>query len=369
MTNNQQRYVLIINIFIAVTIVVLVATLYLTFTFATVSVPGSRVQYTNEATIAVHVDPSEDEVKGEIVSREYELSDTLPVGVNKISATKAGGIVTLINNYSQNQTLVNTTRLLTSENRLFRITESISVAPGERVDVFAEADQEGDEFLIGPTTFIIPGLWEGIQDQIFAESSSAMTYDRYEEAEITAEDVASAEDDLLQQIIDQALEDFQELASEGVSIERDQIAAASSDVIVDPPIGTKTNQMTVSVKGTVSQLVMSTEDLLDRTREKLMQSLANENLFLELIPDSLHYSIASFNNDDNTAELQTQVTAWINGQEQPMEIEIKALTGKTRRSALRILSEQGITDSQITTSPSWIPILPFLIDHITVEIQ
>ncbi len=106
-------------------------------------------------------------------------------GESFISDQKAQGTVVIYNEYSTSpQPLVATTRLLTSDGRLFRIIEGV-VVPGTTkigdetkpgvVEVGVVADESGEKYNIDPSKFTIPGFKGGPKhDKFYAESKSKM---------------------------------------------------------------------------------------------------------------------------------------------------------------------------------------------------
>jgi hypothetical protein len=82
----------------------------------------------------------------------------------------AHGSVRIINNSSQPQALIRTTRLMTSDNKIYRLNQSIVVPAYEHVMVEVYADAPGSEYAISPTQFIIPGLDASLQSMIYAVS-------------------------------------------------------------------------------------------------------------------------------------------------------------------------------------------------------
>jgi len=96
--------------------------------------------------------------------KEFESS-----GRGELGNQKSTGKVVISNRYStENQPLVATTRLITEDGKLYRLTESV-VVPGTsknnegdviagEVEVMVKADIPGSEFNIEPSTFTIPGF-------------------------------------------------------------------------------------------------------------------------------------------------------------------------------------------------------------------
>lgn len=87
----------------------------------------------------------------------------------------ATGSVTITNDWTQAQALQEGTRLLAKEGILFRTQERVDVPSRGAVTVNVKADQPGGGGDIGPTTFEIVALWEGLKKDIVGKSDTAFT--------------------------------------------------------------------------------------------------------------------------------------------------------------------------------------------------
>ena len=118
---------------------------------------------------------------------------------------QATGTVTIYNSWSENQPLMATTRLLTPDGVLFRIKERVDVPAGGKIEnVEVYADQPGTSGNIGPTSFTIPGLWQGLQEKIYAENSEPMTGGLRETKFITQKIISETSDVLKGELIEKA---------------------------------------------------------------------------------------------------------------------------------------------------------------------
>jgi flagellar basal body-associated protein FliL len=119
-----------------------------------------------------------------LVAKDIPLSEQVALpknSVKKVSA-RASGEITIYNNFgAQSQKLIKGTRFSTSDGKIFRIQDSVTVpgksgsSPGS-VKARVVADSEGEDYNIGPTRFSIPGFkgspkYEGF----YGESSKSMS--------------------------------------------------------------------------------------------------------------------------------------------------------------------------------------------------
>jgi hypothetical protein len=93
----------------------------------------------------------------------------------------ASGNATVFNTQSSAQRLIATTRFATPSGLIFRIHSAITVPAGTTakpgsVVVTLYADQAGDSYNVGPSSFTVPGLAGTPQaDKVYAQSTAAMT--------------------------------------------------------------------------------------------------------------------------------------------------------------------------------------------------
>ncbi|MEK7520043.1 MAG: hypothetical protein AAB581_02260 [Patescibacteria group bacterium] len=133
------------------------------------------------------VDLENNAIPGQLVSVKKDVSDTFSASTRRSNDTKATGHITIYNEYgSAPQVLVKTTRLKTSDGKIFRLAQAVTVpgakmennkvvAPGT-VTATVEADTAGAEYNIGPSDFSVPGF-EGTPKFLgfYGKSSDAMT--------------------------------------------------------------------------------------------------------------------------------------------------------------------------------------------------
>lgn len=150
------------------------------FNGATVTIsPVRRDQQINESFI---VEASARE--GLLLVRDVPLSETVTLPKNSLKKTsrRAEGDITIFNNFNDNsQKLIKGTRFATSDGKIYRIQDSVTV-PGKSsgnagtVKAHVVADSEGEDYNIGPSRFTIPGF-KGSAKYIafYAESNKSMT--------------------------------------------------------------------------------------------------------------------------------------------------------------------------------------------------
>ena len=218
------------------------------------------------------------------MQEEVSLQETFPsTGSESGSNKKATGRVTLYNEYSEEpQPLVATTRLLTEDGKLFRITESVivpgytkeggEIVPGE-VRVSVKADEAGEMFNVEPTRFTIPGF-EGSEkyEDFYAVSEEKFVGGGDDESDVrvvSLEDIEVAKEKMEAKIKEKAITTFQNKLGEHwiVLDETLSIEIRASDAF--PQNGTIANTFQYTVTAFVRAMA---------TREDVMKDIAIETL-------------------------------------------------------------------------------------------
>jgi hypothetical protein len=261
----------------------------------------------------------------------------------------ARGTVTLVNDYSGDQPLVRTTRLLSKDGVLFRIDETVTVPAGGSIDVPVYADQAGVSGNIDPTTFEIVALDDSLKDQIYAKSTSAMTGGVIKKVTLTEDLIAAAK---------AAAEAAATAAAEAsiADANTDGWTVSLSEQTVNGVAGDVVNSIEVHTVGSATYVPITEADLYD-------QLVAND----EPIAESaiITYTLSSDGND------------WIvSGEATSADItpsldfvDPADLTGKTEQQVKDFLADFDQVDSvTVQFVPFWIDRTPKLPQQINLQL-
>jgi hypothetical protein len=116
----------------------------------------------------------------ELITASTVANESVPAEGTKEASDPAQGTITVYNAQSKPQQLIKNTRFETPAGLIFRIRDSISVPAGSAttpgtLSVTVYADEGGEKYNVGPTSFTIPGL-KGSEtyDMVYARSTEAM---------------------------------------------------------------------------------------------------------------------------------------------------------------------------------------------------
>lgn len=116
------------------------------------------------------------ELPFQVVTVEKTANASVPAESTVTAADPASGKITITNRQTAAQALIKNTRFETPDGLVFRIRDSVSIPAGGSITVTVYADEAGDRYNIGATTFTVPGLkGSAAYTQVTAKSDAAMT--------------------------------------------------------------------------------------------------------------------------------------------------------------------------------------------------
>ncbi|OGL87890.1 hypothetical protein A3I42_03880 [Candidatus Uhrbacteria bacterium RIFCSPLOWO2_02_FULL_49_11] len=302
-----------------------------------------------------------DAIPGTVITKTVTLEGDVPVTGGTLVPDRAHGSVTVINTYDRNQPLVATTRLLSPEGVLFRITDTVTVPAGGETEVEARADIPGKEGEAHPTRFTIPGLRQELQDKIYAVSKTPMTGGERRISAITEADIEKARTALARVSADALQQLKWENENNDTFISFEQLNEK-----VMTPVGEEAQNARIQGMYRITTVRVDPEILATQLQEKIPSRQDSALAITSLNPIEL--SVDRLTADGAVVSVTQRGTATILLSSQG--IDKKRLTGEKASVARQILqSIPDVSEAQITLRPKFLPYLPFLSDHITITVQ
>lgn len=402
--------------FIALTVIIVVAVLWLSSMNAQVLVKVKRESVKIDHVVEIAKTPRPGQLAGRVaqgelkVDKEFPLRaatttvltegsvsatpavSSTPVSTSSVATTSDGiarGTVRVVNQYSKPQTLVRTTRLLTADGKLFRIDRKITIPAGGEVSVEAYADKSGSEFAIGPTRFTIPGLYVDLQKFIYAVSDASFTIPSGTKTVATPTPApkpvtttptrprTTAQSPDSEQI--QAA--FAQVREQALSQLKQNLAASIGDVGTYEPVyfvteetktapGSTPDTFVASVKVAMTAVYYPKDDMLVLVRSKLKDKVPSDRELIPFDNQEVTYSVESVDPRNETATIRVKATAGYRITSNTPALQKSALAGKTKEEIQKSLKAlDGVEDIQVLTRPGWLTKLPSLQDHIDVKIE
>ena len=289
----------------------------------------------------------------------------------KFSEGDVGGKVTLFNNYGKDQPLVKTTRLLSKEGILYRLKERVNVPAGGKIEAEVYADTPTEESAtLGPTTFIIPGLWEGLQDKIYAQSFGSMHGGKREVKFATAEDIENAFDDLTQSLTEEVLTNLKTQMKSSGEILGKIIIKDFDEKKSNLVEGNAGENFTVDLSINVVGIAFSKKDLEIAALEQLKRMVPQDKELSRIDYDGLTFVVERYDLREREANMLVHIEGDVAMKTDNSVFDEDKFIGLDKEKIIKYLEVYPeIERATIKFSPFWVKKVPQLKNNIKVIIQ
>jgi hypothetical protein len=222
---------------------------------------------------------------------------------------------------------------------------------------------------IGPTEFTIPGLWAGLQDEIYAKSVEGFTYKTPKRIFIQETDIDRAISDLKQKLRD----DIEHRFANGYkgykhvvySIEEDSVS-----VEMDKEAGEESEDFNIAIEAKIDIVAFDNDKIVDIAKKRLVARLPGDKRLSDFNKDNMNYSINNFNFNDKVATVDVNFNGKMVLAENSQIIDRKKILGLNKEQLKDYLNSfDQIESYKINFTPSFIDEAPTLVDRIKVKIQ
>ncbi|MDZ7611511.1 MAG: hypothetical protein U5L10_02000 [Candidatus Moranbacteria bacterium] len=305
-------------------------------------------------------------IQGHLNDFEVTQSQTFQATGEKFSSDKgkARGRVKIYNRYSgQNQPLVATTRVLSEEGKLFRLTEGVTV-PGMKgeepgvVEAKVIADEPGDEYNIEPSKFTIEGFKGGPKYEKFEVESEQKMQGGEESVEnqkvkaVTEQDIDKAREETVDKLKSSLASKIRSKAGQGMiflegSAEKEIIENTSSH-----QAGDIAQEFEYTVKEKVKIITFSENELNEQIKKSLGAKMEEGYAFDKIIEIEYVKDIADYENKelDLTVEARAAYRPLI--EKEKIKSELNGEKSEEIKQYLSTLDK--IEKAVITYDPAWL---------------
>lgn len=326
------------------------------------------------------VDLEQNKIPAQLFEVEKSEEKEFPTTQEKEIERKAKGIITVYNQYSSSpQTLVKTTRFVTEDGKTFRTTKTI-VVPGAKIeegkiipstiDVEVEADEPGEEYNIGPSSFTIPGF-KGTPKYtgFYGRSFQPMTGGAKGKVKVaTVEDIEGAKELLIAELKNEAREELIKKIPSEIKVLEDSIVVdvveASSDVEPDQPA----KKFKIKVKISAKALGFIENDAISLINSNLSSKVSEDK---KLLPETINiaYTLSNLDLEKGTARLSCKVKENVAWKIDLTKIK-KELAGKNEVEVRQYLTSQPeIESAKVVFWPFWVKKIPSNENKIKITID
>jgi len=364
--------------FFILSIVIFVFTAYLIWAKVTIIIHPNTEELSQQFSFEIK-DPggltslvNKDVVAGKLKTIELEDSGIFKATGSKSLTSDVVGEVTIINNYSKEQTLVATTRLAAftkPDQTLVRLKKTVTVPPGQQIKVQVYPDNPESFKGLEPMKFIIPGLWQGIQDKIYGESSTSLGQGGYTVSIVKEEDLAQAEKDLQDKISQKALAEVNQQLEPSQALWPKLISTKINEISYDVQAGDETAEFTAKMKLAVTLIAFDESQLIASARERLKETLPIDKQLVNLDPKSFSYTVEGYNLEANTAKIKADFKGNFRLTDTAQLFDKSNLLGKTTEEIQSYFSQfPEIKSVEVKFQPSWLKKTPRIKEKIEIKV-
>lgn len=315
--------------------------------------------------------------KGIFLEKEVEVTKEVEATGTKMVTSKLTGTATIFNKSSGGQALVVKTRLLNKDNVLFRIDERVFVPAGGSVEVGIYADDpESIEGIVEPGHWTIPGLWTGLQDVIYAETSETLSGGDREIKYVTAADVTRAKEEVMAQILTQVNQEVKN------NVEELQLTNNLGELTYyifkedigfyncDEEEGAEVAKFNCEGKGKVKAVIFQKNDLENMIKNRLSIEIPDGLRLISFNKDNYSFNVDHYNREEDSVSLKVSAYGLATITTDSEIIDLAKIGGKNKDDAIYMLEqEKFVKEADIVISPFWLKKVPRVRDRVTVEIQ
>jgi len=246
----------------------------------------------------------------EIINITLSDQQTFSPKVNVEVESVAKGQVEIFNNSTQSLNLIKTTRFLSANNILFRLSDKVFVPAKGKTIANVYADKTGATYEIEPTRFTLPGLTEPTKSQVYAESKEKMKGGLEKLGRITEQDITDAKttiENLLKEKANKSLGD--KIKEKNISLVDWKFLRLKENSLIETDAKAGEDKGEFTIKGSSKIIVLSynERDLLNLITKYAAESLPTDKKLSMVEANTLKVELKELKNDDQTADLNISV--------------------------------------------------------------
>jgi len=347
--------------------------------YANASQVNTKFAFTADPT-AKRSDIASSVLAAERLSLNKAVTASVEATGTKDLGTKASGTITVSNSYDSNDhPLVSGTRFVASNGLVFRSTEDVVVPGGKlkggKVDpgeasVPVQADQNGDQYNLGPGKYTIPGLPADQQEGIYGQGQQMKNGTTKTAKVITQNDIAKAQTAALASDKPASAKELAAKAKDSQTVIEASLQQNATSSDTSPAVNSEAQTATLTLQVTYSQLAISKSELSKLARAVEGKQLGDQSQIYDDGSSKLAMTAASKpGSPDSAQKFDAAATAFAG-----TKIDTVALTeqlkGKKYGEALDMASKlPGVDRAEISIKPSWYTRLPGISSHIEISIK
>lgn len=378
--NFGKKLLIIVGTF---TLLVVGIVLFLVLPTASIAIEPKTQLITQDLDLAVdkdatEVNKSELKIPGAFIEMAKETSKEFDATGKKQVKEKTSGVITVYNEWdSKSQTLVESTRFLSENGKLFRSTKTVAVPGFKREEgkditgsivVPVVADEAGEGSNIKASRFSIPGLKGTVQyEKIYGVTSESMTGGKTGEITVVSEDdLSKAKKSLEQGLRDELVVEIKS-KSEGQSILIDNaIFINKANFSSSKKVGEEAKSFSLTLKLSGSAMTFQEQHVLDLAKDTLK---APFDKYLLVDEPKLAYGEA--NADTRNGKMNIKVyTETVVASKIDKDSIVNNIKGKNTEELREYFANVNeVNNVDVKFWPSWVKSIPRIDNKVNVDIK
>lgn len=310
---------------------------------------------------------AEGAIPGTVSSTIITVEKTFtPKNTTTTAGAATGGSVTLYNNSATSQSLVATTRLLSTSAVLYRMRTAATVPAGGSVTVDVYPDKSGVESNLAPTDFTIPGLSVERQKEVYGKSTTNLsgTGER-KVGVITDEDLKAASnqfaESLKEQATDLARQRFNNSSATGYVVQFTTDSTAKVGDLVD--------SFVMKGRATLVLADFKVDDVNRTATEMLNKKVVDNSEVLQTTAVAPTIIFDSYDAAKGTLSLKITHTGTVNLDPNGVLLQKTVFFGKSEEEVRRyVMSLDHVESVEFKFKPLWNSTVPQVADHVKVTL-
>ena len=357
--------------FLILTIVLLGVVIFFTSKKATIVIAAKSDNKNINLSIDVAEAAGVGSLSGVITSTEFYWAEKYYPTGNKTTDDIAVGEVILYNESSADQPLVQTTRLLSANKILFRLSEGVIVPAKGQINAKVYADQKGVGGNITSSAFTIPGLSDDQQKLIYAKSVQTMAGGVKQVGALTSDDLQTAKNSYAAKVKQAFLVSSSSFLADDKLKNKEKIVYAKNDAVKnDKKIGEEIKEFSLSGTSTIVVVYYDKTELQSITSKELAKKVDTESEQILAIDKSPQVSLISYDLSKSVARLSVYQDILVTLDANGAKLAAINFFGKSKDEIERhILGLSHVVSVDVKFSPSWMGTAPSVTDKIKVIVK
>lgn len=365
--------------FLVLSILALVSVFYISGSKVLITIHSNTIKVNQDFVFNIKNQPpadSLDTITGKVITATVEETKIFKAtGTKEATATVSDvvGEVTITNNYNKEQVLVEKTRLANiadPKKVIARIKNTITIPAGQQVKVKVYTENPAEFVDVLPGKLIIPGLWQGLWDKIYAENSQNLSLNSQGIVYVQESDITEAKKQFEEELYQKALVEINNKLDQKESL---WPRIASSKIIESTPsaqIGDEITEFNLKVKIEAVAVIFDESQLITLAENKIKQSLSDDKKLIDLDPKSFIYNLENYNPDTNEAVIKVTSAGNSAVTQNSKLFDKSKLTGKTALEIKNYFSQfPEVKSIDVNFQPVWANRTPTVAEKILVQMS